>query len=235
MTRLAEGRSTHLERSEIAAETLRLFDQGSDPSIRQLAKELAVTPSAIYHHFESRTEIVKAAVDLVWQEILTNIFNAVGDPFQADPLEVMLATGVATRHGFADHYAMAPYMAAVPESDELTAGALGMFANVFERYGIKGERAADAFHAYASYVFGTSLFNANRIAARAEMEATKRESRGADRFRSRTPDELAGQSDAETRSALDSVVDLSVFDPDKDEVLFKHGLQRLMESLKQST
>ena len=61
MTRLAEGRSTHLERSEIAAETLRLFDQGSDPSIRQLAKELMVTPSAIYHHFESRNEIVKAA------------------------------------------------------------------------------------------------------------------------------------------------------------------------------
>jgi len=234
MTRLAEGRSTHLERSEIAAETLRLFDQGNDPSIRQLAKELAVTPSAIYHHFESRTEIVQAAVDLVWQEILTNIFTEVGDPFKADPMEVLITTGVQTRHGFANHYALAPYMAAVPESDEITAGALGMIANIFERYGIRGERAAEAFHAYASYVFGTSLFNANRIAARAELEDEALANDRLERFRSKTPAEVADLSDQETRSALDSVIDLSIFDPKKDEALFENGLRRLMESLKTS-
>ena len=66
MTRLAAGRTTHLEPEEIARETLRLFDEGSDPSIRQLATALNVTPSAIYHHFDSRAEIVQAAVEMVW-------------------------------------------------------------------------------------------------------------------------------------------------------------------------
>src|SRR5680860_997321 len=85
LTRLAEGRDTHLEPSEIATETLRLFDEGHDPSIRQLAKELNVTPSAIYHHFESRAEIVQAAVEIVWKEILEDLFDKTCDPFSADP------------------------------------------------------------------------------------------------------------------------------------------------------
>ena len=70
MTRLAAGRTTHLEPEEIAAETLRLFDEGGDPSIRQLATALNGTPSAIYHHYTSRSEIVQAAVELVWTEVL---------------------------------------------------------------------------------------------------------------------------------------------------------------------
>ena len=85
MTRLAHGRTTHLERAEIAAETLRFFDAGDDPSIRQLASALQVTPSAIYHHFASRAEIVQAAVDIVWQEILVDLLARVGDPFETDP------------------------------------------------------------------------------------------------------------------------------------------------------
>ena len=235
MTRLAEGRSTHLERSEIAAETLRLFDEGSDPSIRQLAKELAVTPSAIYHHFESRSEIVQAAVELVWQEILTNIIATVGDPFTADPLEVLVTAGLETRRGFARHCLIAPYMAATPGSDEITAGTLAIMANVFERYGLKGDAAAGAFHTYACYVFGTALFNANRLAANAELEVAEVEVDRLERFRAKPDSGIAENSDIETRNAIDSVVDISIIDPERDEQLFSDGLRRLMASILQAS
>ncbi len=232
LTRLAEGRDTHLEPSEIAAETLRLFDEGHDPSIRQLAKQLNVTPSAIYHHFESRAEIVQAAVEFVWREILGDIFDRTGDPFAADPVEVLTAAGEAIRSGFDRHYAIAPYMAATPASDDLSAGTLAIVANVFERFGLKGQDAAEAFHAYSSFTFGTALFNANRIAANAELDISTIESDRLERFRSEVEPEVAHFSSVETRTAIDGVMDLSMVDPERDEELFAKGLRRLIESMR---
>jgi len=232
LTRLAEGRDTHLEPSEIATETLRLFDEGHDPSIRQLAKELNVTPSAIYHHFESRAEIVQSAVELVWREILGDIFDRTGDPFTADPVDVLVAAGEATRSAFGKHYAIAPYMAATPASDELSAGTLAIVANVFERFGLKGEAAAEAFHAYGSYTFGTALFNANRIAANAELDISRVEIDRLEQFRSESAPEVAQLSSVETRTAIDGVMDLSMVDPERDEELFAMGLRQLIESMR---
>ena len=176
-----------------------MFDEGHDPSIRQLAKELNVTPSAIYHHFESRAEIVQAAVELVWREILGDIFDRTGDPFTADPVDVLVAAGEATRSAFGRHYAIAPYMAATPASDELSAGTLAIVANVFERFGLKGQDAAEAFHAYSSFTFGTALFSANRIAANAELDISLVEVDRLERFRSEAEPEVAQLSSAETR------------------------------------
>lgn len=232
MTRLAEGRETHLEPSEIATETLRLFDRGHDPSIRQLAKELNVTPSAIYHHFESRAMIVRAAVDIVWREILEDIFDRTGDPFEADPVDVLVAAGEATRAAFGRHYAIAPYMAATPDSDELSAGTLAIIANVLERFGLKGQDAADAFHAYSSYTFGTALFHADRIAANARLDDSLIDGGRLERFRSETAPEIARYSSEETRAAIDGVIDLSIVDPERDDELFAKGLRRLIESLR---
>lgn len=232
MTRLAEGRDTHLEPTEIATETLRLFDEGHDPSIRQLAKELNVTPSAIYHHFVSRAEIVQAAVELVWREILEDIFDRTGDPFTADPVDVLVAAGEATRGAFGRHYAIAPYMAATPASDELSAGTLAIVANVFERFGLKGTDAAEAFHAYSSFTFGTALFSANRIAANAELDISLVEVDRLERFRSEAQPEVAQLSSEETRTAIDGVMDLSLVDPKHDEELFAKGLRRLIESMR---
>lgn len=232
MTRLAEGRDTHLEPLEIATKTLRLFDEGNDPSIRQLAKELNVTPSAIYHHFESRTEIVRSAVVIVWQEILEDVFDRIGDPFAADPVDALVAAGEATRSAFGRHYAIAPYMAVTPPSDELPAGTLAIIANVFERFGLKGAQAAEAFHAYASFTFGTALFSANRIAANADLDASLIEAARRERFRSETESEIEKLSSKETRSAIDEVMDLSMVNPKRDEELFSKGLRRLIESMR---
>jgi len=62
MARIAKGRDRVLTREEIAAETLRQFDESTEaPSIRALASALGVAPSAIYHHYESQAAIVQAA------------------------------------------------------------------------------------------------------------------------------------------------------------------------------
>lgn len=227
MTRLAAGRTTHLEPEEIATETLRLFDQGGDPSIRQLATALNVTPSAIYHHYGSRAEIVQAAVELVWTEVLTQTTLEVGNPFEADPVEVLTAVGLFARRGFLKHYAITPYMSAIPQSDDLSAGGMALFANVFERLGVSGEAAGDAFHYYASYCFGNALYAASRLIANQMLGAEHPSHETLEALR-----QAAGVTDTsrkETRAAMDAILDLSESDPERDEKLFVLGLKQILE------
>lgn len=229
MTRLAHGRDTHLLPEEIAAEALRQFDLGSsDPSIRQLAAALGVTPSAIYHHFSSRAAIVQAAVDLVWAEVVAELLEVVPAPLRADPVQVLIATGVATRRAFSRHHRVAPYMAATPQSNELQANTLALMASVFERMGMTPEQASEAFHAYSSYTVGSTLFAATRRVANEQL--ARAGTTVGERFRSDPDPALARLSRPETRAALDAVVDLSTIDPDRDEELFAHNLRRLIES-----
>lgn len=232
MTRLARGRETHLGPEEIAAEALRQFDAGaSDPSIRQLAAALGVTPSAIYHHFPSRAAIVEAAVDLVWAEVVTELLEVVPAPLEADPVEVLVASGVATRRAFGRHFRVAPYMAATPQANELRANTLALMANVFERMGMTPDQAATAFHAYASFAVGTTLFAATRRVANEQLARSGTSApSSAERFESVAAAPLARLSRAETRAALDDVVDLSAVDPERDEELFAANLRRLIES-----
>ena len=227
MTRLAAGRTTHLEPDEIARETLRLFDEGSDPSIRQLATALNVTPSAIYHHFDSRAEIVQAAVELVWLEVLTDTTVEMGNPFEADPVEVLTTLGLFARRAFLRHYRITPYMAAIPRSGELSAGGMAIFANVFERLGVKGPEAGDAFHYYASYCFGNALYAASRLGANQELGPEHPGHEQLEVFRRNAG--VEGTSSEETRAALDAILDLSEMDPERDEELFVLGMKQILE------
>ncbi len=227
MTRLAAGRTTHLEREEIAEETLRLFDQGRDPSIRQLAAALNVTPSAIYHHFDSRAEIVQAAVEMVWVEILTETTLKIGNPFEADPVEALVTVGLHARRAFLRHHKITPYMAAIPRSGELSAGGIAIFANVFERLGLSGDAAGDAFHYYASYCFGNALYAASRLNANEALGPDDLGHGELEEFRQAAG--VADTSSEETRAALDSILDLSEMDPDRDEELFLLGVRQIIE------
>lgn len=229
MTRLAAGRTTHLERDEIAIETLRLFDEGGDPSIRQLAVALNVTPSAIYHHFPSRAEIVQAAVEIVWREILAETSEKVGNPFEADPVEVLTTIGMSTRRAFIRHYSITPYMAAVPRSDELAAAAMAIFANVFERLGVSGAEAGEAFHGYASYCIGTALYAASRLSANEELGSGKPGHEQLEEFRRSAG--IEGTSSEETRVSIDAILDISEVDPERDDELFEAGLKQMLMGL----
>jgi AcrR family transcriptional regulator len=211
MTRLAQDRDTHLTPPEIAAEALRQFDAGgSEPSIRTLAAALKVAPTAIYHHFPSRAMIVQAALELVWEEGMREGFELVPDPAAEDPVDVLVAGGLAVRRAFGRHYRIAPYLAATPEPSPTLEGVFVLLGTQFERLGLSGEDAVGAFHAYATYALGSVLFAANRRLANEQLE----DSRGAARFR--------------PGSVVDAVVDMSVVDPERDEELYVAGLRKLV-------
>ena len=233
MTRLAANRDTHLTPGEIGSEALRQFDAGSDePSIRSLASALQVAPSAIYHHFGSRAEIVRFAVALVWDQATAELLRLTPNPFDADPSEVLVAAGIGTRRAWRAHYRLAPYMAATPESDEFIINALGLLANVLERLGLKGDRAAEALHTYSSFMIGAVQFAAARCAANEQLQAEAGNGRPKGGYLTESGTAATKRSTERTRLSIDEVMNLSVSDPARDEELFAEGLRRLVESLK---
>jgi AcrR family transcriptional regulator len=230
MTRLAAKRDTHLSPAEIAAEALRQFDAGGDePSIRSLASALKVAPSAIYHHYGARSDIVHAAVALVWDQATTELLELVPMPFDADPTEVLVASGIATRRAWLSHFRLAPYMAATPESNKFITNALGLLANVLERMGLEGDRAAAALHTYSSFMIGAVLFAAARCTANEQLEAN---SNGRSRARLEARSSSVGDASEDTRASIAAVMEVSVTDPERDEKLFAEGLKRLVASLR---
>jgi len=228
VTRLPKDRETHLSAKEIATEALRQFDQSKgEPSIRSLAEALNVAPSAIYHHYPSRAAIVQAAVERVWWEATSGLLELIPEPFEADPTEVLVNTGLASRRAWLAHYRLAPYLAASPEVNDFTRDALGLMSGVFEKLGLDGEEAARAFHIYAAFMIGAVLFTASRQAANEQLAAET----GEVRFRiEHTPAATRHSSEA-TREAIDETMALAVDDPIADEALFVQGLRRLIASL----
>ena len=226
MTRLAAGRDTHLVPAEIAAEALRQFDAGTEPSIRGLAAGLKVKPSAIYHHFASRDAIVEAAVDLVWAEVTTEFAGLQEHPLEAPPVDMLVAAGIATRRVWGRHHRIAPYMAGVPDTTELQSATLALVGNALERMGLDGEEAGAAFHAYSSFTAGASMFAALRRIA--TEDAGDRHPTG--RYHSLDTPAAQFLASPEVRAQLDAMVDLSAADPDRDEELFAAGLRRLLET-----
>ena len=212
MARLAKDRDTHLTRDEIATEAMRQFDAGNPPSIRALAAALKVAPTAIYHHFPSMAAIHDAVVELVWAQALTIGMQLTPDPVAAEPAEVLVAAGLATRRAFVAHPAAAAHLAATTESSARLNGNLELLAGTFERLGLTGEEAAVAFHTYASFTIGSVLFVTARIAAGATVD---------DR---RAPEPAAAQD-------LTAMIRLSFEDPERDEELFELGLRRLVGGL----
>ncbi|MFL5842423.1 MAG: TetR/AcrR family transcriptional regulator [Thermoleophilaceae bacterium] len=229
MTRLAAARDTHLTRAEVAAEALRQFDERErEPSIRNLAAALRVAPTAIYHHFPSQAAIYQAVVELVWGEAAAELLRLVPNPMEADPAEVLVATGLATRRAWLAHYRVAHYMAATPEANEFTANSLGLMATLFERLGLDGEEAAACFHSYASFMIGAVLFAAARASANEQL-ARRAPDVKPGRFHAAYSKGATRRSSKRTRISIDEVMDLSVVDPFHDEELFERGLRRLVE------
>ncbi len=228
MTRLPNARDTHLEPEEVVNEALRQFDAGGgEPSIRGLATALHVTPSAIYHHFPSRAAIVDGAVERVWLEAMTELLALLPEPLEADPVEVLVASGVATRRAWLRHAELSPYLAASPEGGEFNRNALRLMAHLFTRMGLRGDHAGAAFHAYATFMIGSVIFAAGRRAADSRLAREgRREPAAVDRDRPGEP--RAGDP---TGDSLAEMMDVSVVDPDRDERLYEDALHRLVASL----
>ncbi|MCW3038644.1 MAG: regulatory protein TetR [Solirubrobacterales bacterium] len=228
MPRLAAARETQLTRLEIAAEALRQFDaRPTEPSMRSLAAALHVAPTAIYHHFPSRAAIFQAAVELVWNEAMAETLCLVPAPLQADPVDVLVAIGVATRRAWLAHHRVARFMAATPESTAFTRTALGFIAGLLERLQLDDEQLVTAFHSYSSFMVGAVLFAADRKTANEQLA----EGRGATAKAPRSPAATPSVASAATHDVLTTLLNLSTTDPARDERLFETGLRRLVVSL----
>lgn len=226
MARMAVDRDTHLTRAEIAATALRQFDtQLKVPTLRGLAADLKVAPPAIYHHYSSQAEVFQAVVELVWAEAVARTLELVADPDAADPVDVLVATGVGTRRAWLAHHRVARYLAASPEANAFITQAMGLMANVFERLGLSGDDAAACFHSYSSFMIGAVLLAADRESANEEL----RHRGAATGFEAHYSTADQRRSTETTRRALDAVMEISLTDPARDEDLFAAGLRRLVE------
>lgn len=224
MTRLPEKRKTHLSPEEIVAEAVRQYDASpAAPTIRSIAAALEVAPSAIYHHFPSRSAIVEASVEAVWTESVKELLGLVPNPLEADPEVVLVATGVATRRVWCRHYRLAPYLAASPPENEFFESSVALMTNLFGRLVEDPARAAAAFHSYSSFMIGASLFAAIRLLADEQLEIVPERDGSAPSAGGEAPDPV--------RVALDQMMALGSADPAADEEQFVRGLRRLVASL----
>lgn len=229
MARLPKARETNLTPEEIVDEALLQFDHGAgEPTIRSLAAALKAAPSAIYHHFPSRAAIIQGAIQRVWQEAMKNLLELIPRPLDADPGEVLVATGLASRRAWLAHFRLCPYMAASPEGDDFTREALGAMAVLFEALDLDGDDAAEAFYAYGTFMLGSILFAANRLIANEQL-AERGERRGA--LETEHTPGMERRSRERTRRSLDHVMGVSVTDPGKDEALFVSALRTLVDGL----
>ncbi len=228
MARLATNRDTYLESGEIADEALRQFDAGGDVSIRQLASALQVSPAAIYHHFDSRDDIVQAAVGLVWEEIFQEITAETTDALLAAPRELLVEGALVTRRVFARHYQIARFMTVTPSSeDPRLAGGLAIIGAVFERLGLSGDGAGAALFAYATYTLGSIALSASR-----RLEDDLRSPSPKHDFSSvaaRPPD--APSPTPETADAVDRAVIATGHDVETEDRYFRIGLDALLDGL----
>lgn len=230
MARLAAERDTSLTREEIAAEALRQFDENnSEPSIRGLASALRVAPTTIYYHFPSRAAILHAAVELVWNEAMAEVLRLEPKPLEADPAELLVVCGIATRRAWLAHYRLAHYMTATPEANAAILASVRLMANIFTRLGLEGHRAAIAFHSYATFMIGAVLFAAERMGANEQLIQRQGGDTPLGRFRRKGQHPVPAQTIPEL--SIDDVMEVSITDPDRDEELFALGLRRLIRSL----
>jgi AcrR family transcriptional regulator len=229
MARLPKGRQTNLTPEAIVDEALRQFDEGTgEPTIRSLAAGLGAGPSAIYHHFPSRAAIVQRAVERVWGEAMGNLLELTPRPLEADPREVLVACGLASRRAWLAHFRICPYMTASPEGgDDFTRDALGAMAVLFEGLGLEGDDAAAAFYAYGTFMLGSILFAATRLVANEQLAG--RGEGGPMRTAHHPATER--RTGAATRRSIDHVMTVSVTDPGEDEELFVGALRDLVEGL----
>jgi AcrR family transcriptional regulator len=224
MTRLPEKRLTHLSPGEIVAEAIGQYDASpTAPTIRSIAASLEVAPSAIYHHFPSRSAIVEASVEAVWNESIAELLGLVPNPLEADPEMVLVAVGVATRRVWCRHYRLAPYLAASPPENEFFERSVALMTSLFGRLVEDPERAAAAFHSYSSFMIGAALFAATRLLTDEQLALEPRRGDGSAAAAEPAPNAV--------RIALDRMMALGAADPAADEEQYVRGLHRLVASL----
>jgi len=155
----------YLTADEIAREALHQFDVGRRPlSMRQLAAALGVGAPALYHYFPTESHVIRAALQLVFEEAIVEALEIVGDPLAGpvDPEVLLTGVALAVYRAFDRHYRIAPHMAMAPEATSRLAGVLTILGSAMEQLGASGPSAAASLSAYGNYVYGSVVIGATR-------------------------------------------------------------------------
>ena len=160
MARAETGRTTPLTREEIVDRALSLVDaEGLEAlTMRRLAGELGVSSMAVYHHFETKDEVLQATVDRVWDEV-TSEFRLLTAP--ADVLELLMHVARTTRQVFLGHYEIVPLAFGMPRArdrmiDSMTVMAAGLEVAGFPDIGL-------ALYTLQMYTLGSISLTAHRL------------------------------------------------------------------------
>ena len=190
-------------------------DGGENLSMRRLAQELRVTTMAVYHHFESKAEVMQAAADQVWIEVVTSL-----EPHD-DPVEAILDGFLTARRVFRSHRDITPYAVASPRTPDAVHVMAAGIAAQFERAGFTGERAATAYHALATYTLGSGVLEAQRAIVDRSIRAPVSDLASAV---GAPPPSAGGVGD--TYTAV-----LGAMEDDPDLARFERGLRAIMAGL----
>jgi AcrR family transcriptional regulator len=89
-------------------------EEGRDAlSMRKLAKELGVTPMALYHHIPDKPALMNALVERVWLKIFSGM-----PVVEGDAIETLVQTSVRVRKVWLEHFDLANLAVAVAEPDD---------------------------------------------------------------------------------------------------------------------
>jgi len=158
--RPAVGRSTPLELDELLETALRMVqEEGRDAlSMRKLAKELGVTPMALYHHIPDKPALMSSLVERVWLKIF-----AAAPIFDGDPVEAIIQTSVRIRKIWLEHFDLANLAVAVSAPDQDFFVLTQALTAQIEVAGFPDTPLA--YSAIQNFTMGSIQTNANRRAA----------------------------------------------------------------------
>ncbi len=198
--------------------------------MRKLSEALGVGVSAVYHYFDSESEVIRAVVRLVFGEAIAEFTVAWTDASCTDrsPEAFLTQAAVVFRRVFLRHWRVAPYLSLEPEETEGVANLFGFVGTVFEELGVSGEQAGNAVAAYGNYVYGSVVLRAMRLSAKASAGSASQmdfRARGLESPEVPTPS-------IETARAIEMATSLYLADDETGERYFIAGLTMLIEGIK---
>ena len=145
----AQTRRPRLSKAAVAGRAIALADaEGLEAlTIRRLARELRVTPMALYWHFRTKDELLDALASQIWSEIDTDV--EAGTPWPAQ-LRALLESLVQVLRA---HPCASQLLMAGEKQDPATLQATEVTLEVLRRAGFDARRAS----AVARYALWTGL------------------------------------------------------------------------------
>jgi AcrR family transcriptional regulator len=214
MARLAAGRTTALTAGEIVDVALRQVDDfGLDSlTMGNIAAELNVSQMALYRHFDSKGDLLRAMLDRVWDEAML-----IG-PLPLEPVEIIISGAMSLWRSFSRHPQIGVLLGAIPEPDQQAENVAMGVELVMTQAGFVPERIGYAYLPIATYMLGAIALQGSRVAAKGPM--------------ARVTTEEARRGYAERSSEVGSqILNCMVPTMEEAEAAYERGLRALIAGL----